>query len=364
MRVAQLELVDFRNHSDLQLSFDAGSTTIVGRNGRGKTNIVEAINYIATLGSHRVSTDTPLIKTGCDKAIIKATIIKDDRQAVVEILINEGKANKVALNATDLTRPRDILGLVNTVVFAPEDLELVKGDPSARRRYLDDFSIQMSPRIAGVRADFDKVLKQKNALLKSAGRRKLSESSQTTLDVWNEQFISHAVALTTSRLQSLDRLQPFIDSHGKMISGDTEPLQVSYSSKWLIDTTSDIETQLRTALQERANEEIERGIALVGPHRDDLDIQLSNIPAKGYASHGQSWSIALALRLATFNVLREHHDDPILILDDVFAELDVRRRQRLLEAISDVEQTIITAAVAEDVPQELLSQSLYLNDEA
>ena len=363
MRVSTLELIDFRNHAQLQLTFGEGNTTIVGRNGRGKTNIVEAINYIATLGSHRVSSDTPLIKTGCDKATIKATIVKDDRQAGVDIIIFDGKTNKVSLNGNELSRPRDILGLVNTVVFAPEDLELVKGDPSARRRYLDDFSIQVSPRIASVRSDFEKVLKQKNALLKSAGRRSLSESAQATLDVWNEQFIEHAVALTASRLTSLSRLQPFIDQHGKMISGDTEPLIVSYSSKWLTDVAGDIEAQLREALTARAKEEVERGMSLIGPHRDDLDIQLSNIPAKGYASHGQSWSTALALRLATFNVLRELHDDPILILDDVFAELDVRRRQRLLSAIGDVEQTIITAAVAEDVPNELLSQSLYLSDE-
>ena len=363
MRVSSLELIDFRNHADLQLTFGAGNTTIVGRNGRGKTNIVEAINYIATLGSHRVATDTPLIRTGCDKATIKATIIKDDRQATVEITIHDGKANKVVLNGHELTRPRDILGLVNTVVFAPEDLELVKGDPSARRKYVDDFAIQLSPRVASVRSDFDKVLKQKNALLKSAGRRSLSESAQSTLDVWNEQFITHAVALTSARLAALARLQPFIDQHGKMISGDTEPLNVTYSSKWLHNLDGDVEFEIRTALQERADDEVERGISLVGPHRDDLDIQLSNIPAKGYASHGQSWSIALALRLATFNVLREHHDDPILILDDVFAELDVRRRQRLLQAIGDVEQTIITAAVAEDVPDELLSQSLHLSDE-
>jgi DNA replication and repair protein RecF len=363
MRVAALDLVDFRNHANLQLNFDAGNTTIVGRNGRGKTNIVEAINYIATLGSHRVATDTPLIRTGCEQAQITATIIKDDRQAVVKISINESKANKVTLNGNELTKPRDILGLVNTVVFAPEDLELVKGDPSARRKYLDDFSVQLSPRVAAVRADFEKVLKQKNALLKSAGRRKLSETAQATLDVWNEQFISHAVALTQSRLSSLTRLQPFIDSHGKMISGDTEPLTAKYSSKWLVDVTGEIEEQLRAALLERADDEIERGISLVGPHRDDLQIELSEKPAKGYASHGQSWSISLALRLATFNVLREFHDDPILILDDVFAELDVRRRQRLLNAIGNVEQTIITAAVAQDVPEELLSQCLNLSDE-
>ena len=362
MRISSLELGDFRNHANLALTFEAGATTIIGRNGRGKTNIVEAINFLATLGSHRVSSDFPLLRHGTTQAKILATVHKDDRAAQVEIEINDGKQNRVILNGGPLSRPRDILGLVHTVVFAPEDLALVKGDPGDRRKYLDEFATQMSPRVAAVRSDFDKVLKQRNALLKSAGRRALSDSAKQTLDVWNDQFVSHAVSLTTARLEALSSLRPFIESHGDAISGNTEELRATYSSKWLTHVEEDLETQLRDALAHRQQDEIDRGLTLVGPHRDDIDIELAGLPAKNFASHGQSWSIALALRLATFDVLRSHHDDPILILDDVFAELDVRRRERLIASLQGVEQTLVTAAVAEDVPTFLLDQTLVLAD--
>ena len=362
MRISSLELRDFRNHANLSLTFPPGATTIVGRNGRGKTNIVEAINYLATLGSHRVSSDFPLLRHGTTQAKIKAEVHKDDRTASIEVEINDGKQNRVTLNGSALSRPRDVLGLVHTVVFAPEDLSLVKGDPGDRRKYIDDFATQLSPRIAAVRSDFDKVLKQRNALLKSAGRRALSESAKQTLDVWNDQFVSHAVNLAEVRLDALSHLRPFIESHGDAISGNTEQLRATYSSKWLTSTDDDLETQLRSALAERQQDEIDRGLTLVGPHRDDLEIELAGLTAKHFASHGQSWSIALALRLATFDVLRIHHDDPILILDDVFAELDVRRRERLIASLEGVEQTLVTAAVAQDVPAFLLEQTLEMAD--
>lgn len=362
MRISSLELRDFRNHANLSLTFQPGATTIVGRNGRGKTNIVEAINYLATLGSHRVSSEFPLLRHGTTQATIKAAVHKDDRTASIEVEINDGKQNRVTLNGSALSRPRDVLGLVHTVVFAPEDLSLVKGDPGDRRKYIDDFATQLSPRIAAVRSDFDKVLKQRNALLKSAGRRALSESAKQTLDVWNDQFVSHAVNLAEARLDALSHLRPFIESHGDAISGNTEQLRATYSSKWLTSTDDDLETQLRAALAERQQDEIDRGLTLVGPHRDDLEIELAGLTAKHFASHGQSWSIALALRLATFDVLRVHHDDPILILDDVFAELDVRRRERLIASLEGVEQTLVTAAVAQDVPAFLLEQTLEMAD--
>lgn len=362
MRISSLELQDFRNHESLSLTFNAGVTTIIGRNGRGKTNIVEAINYLATLGSHRVSNDFPLLRSGTNQAHIKSAITKDERLATIDVEINEGKQNRVVLNGSSLSRPRDILGLVHTVVFAPEDLALVKGDPGDRRKYIDDFATQMSPRIASVRSDFDKVLKQRNALLKSAGRRALSDSARATLDVWTDQFIVHAVNLTRARLDALIALRPYVEAHGDAISGNTEDLRITYSSKWLLDVDGDIESQIRAALVARFQDEIDRGLTLVGPHRDDVELQLAQLPAKNFASHGQSWSIALSLRLATFDVLRELHDDPILILDDVFAELDVRRRERLLASLNNVEQTLVTAAVAEDVPAFLLDQTIVLAD--
>ena len=362
MRISSLELRDFRNHANLALDFASGTTTIIGRNGRGKTNIVEAINYLATLGSHRVSNDFPLLHFGSSQAVISAAVHKDERTAKIEVEINESKQNRVTLNGSALGRPRDILGLVHTVIFAPEDLSLVKGDPSDRRKYVDDFATQLTPRVASVRSDFEKVLKQRNALLKSAGRRQLTGSARTTFEVWNEQFVQHAAALTAARLDALQQLQPFIESHGDAISGNTEALRASYSSKWFDVGSGDLENQLREALELRERDEIDRGVTLVGPHRDDIDIELTGLGAKHFASHGQSWSIALALRLATFDVLRQHHDDPILILDDVFAELDSRRRERLLASLAGVEQTLVTAAVAEDVPNFLLEQTFELAD--
>jgi DNA replication and repair protein RecF len=365
MRLNSISLRDFRNHENLDLSFETGTTTIIGRNGRGKTNIVEAVNYLATLGSHRVSQDGPLIKSGLTCATIGAKVSKHEREANVELTINYPGANRATLNGNSLPRVRDVLGLVSTVIFSPEDLELVKGDPAARRRYLDDFSTLMAPRFAGVRSDYDRSLKQRNALLKSAGRRKLNETARTTLAAWDEQLITNGAALISGRLENLKKLQPFFEEHGKTISASSEPLKINYLSSWLTSETldvSEIESNLRSQINERHNDEIDRGLTLVGPHRDDLEISLSDMPAKGYASHGQSWSIALAMRLATFSLLRIHDDDPILILDDVFAELDERRRIRLGSAIEGVEQTLITAAVEEDVPNGLLSARLMLED--
>jgi len=365
MRLNSISLCDFRNHENLELGFTAGTTTIIGRNGRGKTNIVEAVNYLATLGSHRVSQDGPLIRKGLTSATIDAKVSKHNREATVELTINYPGTNRVLLNGNSLPRARDVLGLVSTVIFSPEDLELVKGDPAARRRFLDEFSTLMAPRFAGTRSDYDRTLKQRNALLKSAGRRQLNETVRTTLAAWDEQLITNGAALIFSRLENLKKLQPFFEEHGKTISASSEPLQINYLSSWLSTQDlelTEIENNLRDQIRDRHSEEIDRGVTLVGPHRDDLEITLSEMPAKGYASHGQSWSIALAMRLATFSVLRNHDDDPILILDDVFAELDERRRTRLSSAIEGVEQTLITAAVEEDVPTGLLSARLVLED--
>jgi len=365
MQISKLLLRDFRNHKNLNLSFLPGATTIVGPNGRGKTNIVEAVHYLATLSSHRVSQDGPLIRTGLTTAQVDATVIKHDRQAQVELTINYPGVNKVSLNGAALPKPKDLLGLVSTVIFSPEDLDLIKGEPGARRRFIDDFSTLLTPKFMNTRSEYERTLKQRNTLLKSLGRKKPTDSAKATLAAWDEQLVTHGSELIATRLRNLNKLQPHISNFGNTISGNSEPLVVTYASTWLpkeTDLVTEIENEFRTQLEKRFKDEVERGVTLVGPHRDDLDILLSNMPAKGYASHGQSWSIAIALRLATFTVLREHDDDPILILDDVFAELDEKRRTRLIEAITGVEQTLITAAVQEDIPKELLSNQLVLDD--
>ena len=365
MQISKLSLRNFRNHENLDLSFSSGATTIVGRNGRGKTNIVEAVHYLATLGSHRVSQDAPLIRNGQSTASVLANVEKHKRQAQVELIINYPGTNKVSLNGNPLTRPRDILGLVTTVIFSPEDLELVKGEPSARRKFIDELSTLLAPKFSNTRSDYERTLKQRNTLLKSLGRRSPSPQARATLDAWDEQLISSGSEMIFTRLENIKKIQPHVTEFGTTISGDTEPLHLNYLNSWLSPEKKDIkeiENLFRAELENRNKDEIDRGLTLVGPHRDDLNIQLSDMPAKGYASHGQSWSIAIALRLAAFKTLREHDDDPILILDDVFAELDERRRNRLISIISDVEQTLITAAVLEDIPKGLPSHQLLLED--
>lgn len=365
MQISKLSLRDFRNHGNLDLTFSSGATTIVGRNGRGKTNIVEAVHYLATLGSHRVSQDAPLIRTGKTSATVLAQVEKHNRQAKVELTINFPGTNKVSLNGNPLVKSRDILGLVTTVIFSPEDLDLVKGDPSARRRFIDELSTLLAPKFSNTRSDFERTLKQRNTLLKSLGRRTPSTQARATLDAWDEQLIQTGAEIISTRLENVRRIEPHLTEFGTAISGDTEPLQLNYANTWLppdVSEKTEIAELFKAELENRNKDEVDRGVTLVGPHRDDLDLQLSGLPAKGYASHGQSWSIAIALRLAAFKSLREHDDDPILILDDVFAELDERRRTRLISIITDVEQTLITAAVLEDIPKGLPSSQLLLED--
>jgi DNA replication and repair protein RecF len=365
MQISKLSLRDFRNHEKLNLTFSSGATTIVGRNGRGKTNIVEAVHYLATLGSHRVSQDAPLIRNGQNTATVLAQVEKHNRQAKVELTINHPGTNKVSLNGNSLSKSRDILGLLTTVIFSPEDLDLVKGDPSARRRFIDELSTLLTPKVSNTRSDYERTLKQRNTLLKSLARRNPSTQARATLDAWDEQLIQSGAEIISTRLENINRIEPHLTEFGTAISGDTEPLLINYANSWLppeIINRSEIAELFKIELCNRNKDEVDRGVTLVGPHRDDLNIQLSNMPAKGYASHGQSWSIAIALRLAAFKSLREHDDDPILILDDVFAELDEKRRTRLISIITDVEQTLITAAVLEDVPKGLPSNQLLLED--
>jgi DNA replication and repair protein RecF len=365
MQISKLSLRDFRNHENLDLTFTSGATTIVGRNGRGKTNIVEAVHYLATLGSHRVSQDAPLIRNGESSATVLAQVEKHNRQAKVELTINYPGTNKVLLNGNPLSKSRDILGLVTTVIFSPEDLDLVKGDPSARRRFIDELSTSLTPKFSNTRSNYERTLKQRNTLLKSLGRRSPSTQARATLDAWDEQLTQSGAEIISTRIENIKRIEPHLTEFGTAISGDTEPLHTSYTNSWLppeVTDKNEIVEFFKTELGNRLKDEVDRGVTLVGPHRDDLNIQLSNLPAKGYASHGQSWSIAIALRLAAFKSLREHDDDPILILDDVFAELDEKRRTRLISIITDVEQTLITAAVLEDIPKGLPSNQLLLED--
>jgi DNA replication and repair protein RecF len=392
VHLTRLALIDFRSYTSADLTLTPGVTTLSGPNGEGKTNLAEAIGYVATLGSHRVATDTPLVRQGAERAIIRAAITSVRGSALIEIEVNPGRANRVRLNRAPMNRPREILGVLRTVLFAPEDLALVKGDPGERRRFLDDLLVATAPRFAGVRSDYERVVRQRTALLKSAGPRAsrgrgsrpapapppdedgsaapaggAASAMAATLDAWDDQLARTGAELLAARLTLVRSLRPHVAAAYAAVSGDRGPARITYKPSFPLpgpagpedddpegeQKQGDLEVAMREALQQARAQELERGVCLVGPHRDELELQVGELPARGYASHGESWSLALALRLASYELLRADGEDPVLILDDVFAELDVGRRDRLATLVADAEQVIVTAAVPADVPATL-----------
>ncbi|WP_199424725.1 DNA replication/repair protein RecF [Actinotalea solisilvae] len=412
MHVSRLSLTDFRSYEQVDLELEPGVTALVGPNGQGKTNLVEAIGYVATLGSHRVASDAALVRAGAPRAVVRLRAVRGDRQSLVELEINPGRANRAQLNRAPVRRPRDVLGILRTVLFAPEDLALVKGDPDGRRRFLDDLAVQVSPRLAGVLADHERVLRQRGALLKTAGAARRGRryrgaaddgdggADLRTLDVWDSKLAQVGAQVLAARVRLVEQLRPHVAAAYAQVSDGQGEAVLGYRSSLLgtapdddlarparpatggpagglavaepvphLDAREDLlEAQLLEAMSRLRGQEIERGVNLVGPHRDDLVLTLGGLPAKGYASHGESWSYALALRLASFELLTHGSPDdddapgisgwgegaePVLILDDVFAELDARRRDRLAGLVARAEQVVVTAAVAEDVPEQL-----------
>ena len=369
MYVRHLALRDFRSWSDVDLELAPGRTVFVGSNGFGKTNLVEALWYCATLGSHRVATDAPLIRAGADRAVVSAIVVNEGRELAVDIEIAAGRANKARLNRTPVRSTREVLGAVRAVLFAPEDLALVRGDPGERRRYLDELATLRRPTIAGVRADYDKVLRQRTALLKSAAGSRLRSDPGVleTLDVWDGHLAAHGAQLMAARINLVNQLSPEVEKAYQVLAPSSRPAAIAYRASIDYDTEDIdyLETALLAALARRRDAELERGMCLVGPHRDDLELRLGEQPAKGFASHGESWSFALALRLAAYELLRAEGSEPVLILDDVFAELDTARRSALASVAAGAEQVLVTAAVGEDIPAEWDATRIgvTLNDE-
>ncbi|RDI61552.1 DNA replication/repair protein RecF [Nocardia pseudobrasiliensis] len=369
MHVRTLTLRDFRSWSQADLELAPGRTVFLGSNGNGKTNLVEAVGYLSTLGSHRVSSDAPLIRMGAQRAKTGATVVNSGRELRIDIELNQGSANRAQINRSPVRRPREILGILQTVLFAPEDLALVRGDPSERRRFLDELCTARLPRLAGVRSDYDRVLRQRSALLKTAGRQARSRAGSanelSTLDVWDGHLAAHGAQLLAQRLRLVHDLSPYLEQAYRSIAPESRSAAIGYRSGCLPpefldparapepDDAEVLESILLRELSTARPKELERGVCLVGPHRDDLELMLGSSPAKGFASHGESWSFALALRLAAFELLRGLGTDPVLLLDDVFAELDRRRRTALAAVAATAEQVLITAAVPEDVPPEL-----------
>ena len=367
MYVRQLQVSDFRSWEHADLEFTPGANVLLGQNGQGKTNLIEAIGYAATLGSHRVAVDLPLIRHGCPRAIVRTAVVNAGRELTIELEITAGKANRARVNRSPVSKTRDVLGILRTVLFAPEDLALVRGDPSERRRFLDELLVLRAPRYAGVRADYDRVLRQRNALLKSSAhaRRAGSKGDIGTLDVWDGHLARHGAELLAARLDLVADLAGHVTDAYAGVAPESRPAWISYRSGIAGSfpeeygtpaARADIEVltdALLAAMATARDNELERGVSLVGPHRDELDLTLADLAAKGYASHGESWSFALALRLGSYELLRADGNEPVLVLDDVFAELDRRRRLRLAEVAVNAEQVLVTAAVEEDVPDEL-----------
>ena len=372
MFVDHLQLTDFRSYESVDLPFQAGVTTFVGANGQGKTNLIEALEYLSTMSSHRVASEVPLVRSGAIRAVVRAKVVAgldDPRQLTLELEINPGKANRAKLNRSPLRQAREIVGVLRTVLFSPVDIAIVKGDPSERRRFLDDLIVTRSPRLAGVRADYERILKQRNTLLKSLSGRFRGGAppadSEATLEVWDTHLARTGGELLEARLVTLADLAPHVSKAYADIAPTNNDAVAEYRASVDLDATRDAEqptaranlsAALTAGMAERRAEEIQRGVSLVGPHRDDIVLSLGMLPAKGYASHGESWSFALALRLGGFHLLRADGVEPVLMLDDVFAELDSVRRERLASAVRVAEQVFVTAAVGADVPELLAGQ--------
>jgi DNA replication and repair protein RecF len=360
MHVRRVELTDFRSYERVAVDLEPGVSVLVGQNGMGKTNLIEALGYVATLDSHRVATDAPLVRAGAASAVIRCAIVHEGRELLVEMEIVPGRANRARLNRSPVRRPREVLGALRMVLFAPEDLELVRGDPSERRRYLDDLLVARQPRYSGVRADYDRVVKQRNALLRNAYlNRKVGGTrgqDLSTLAVWDQHLAHHGAELLAGRLELSGALAPHLTKAYDAVAPGRGAAAIAYASRLGESLPSDrpaLEAAILDRLRERRPVEIERGMTLVGPHRDDLALSLGDLPVKGYASHGECWSFALALRLAAYDLLRSDGIEPVLVLDDVFAELDTLRRERLAALVSEAAQLLVTCAVPEDMPASL-----------
>ena len=355
MRVTKLALTNFRSYKELSLEFEPGLTTFIGDNGSGKTNIAESLIYLSYLSSHRTATNQPLLNLGSDQAIIRAEIERDNRSLQVDLEINASKANRARINGNPVKSQREILGALQIIYFSPEDLDLVRGDPSERRDFLDKLLITQSPRLAGVIADYERVVRQRNTLLKT-------RAPQNALEPWTEQLIHFGAELSAERVKLVDDLNPYVTEHYRNLN-EVKAASILYKSS-TEGLSADVATNseiLSARAIEVAQQERDRGASLIGPHRDDLHLHLGDFPAKGYASHGESWSMAIALRIASYTLLKSEGADPVLILDDIFAELDVARRKQLATVTQLAEQTIITAAVEGDLPPELESAKFYVS---
>jgi DNA replication and repair protein RecF len=365
MYVERLELVDFRNHPAIEFDLSPGPSVLAGPNGVGKTNVLEAIGYLATLGSHRPGPESSLVRVGASAAIVRAAVVREGRKVLVDLEIRPGAGLRARVNRAPLPRARDALGIVRATLFAPEDLALVRGDPDERRRFLDTLAVQRLPRYLAIRQDYDRVLRQRNTLLRSAGGRAPAGPGLATLDVWDEKLASAGAELWAERLRLIELIRTPVERSYQDLAAQPDPVRMVYVSSVIGDETVEPEpSRLARALRERLladrTRELERGVTLFGPHRDELALYLRELPARTHASHGEAWSLALALRLGAHRLLASEGEEPMLLLDDVFAELDRRRRERLADLALTVEQAVITASVPDELPLQLKATMFHV----
>lgn len=368
MHVTSLSLTDFRSYAQVDLDLRPGITALVGSNGQGKTNLIEALGYLSTLSSHRVASDAPLVRHGAERAVLRAAVVSEGRTTTLELVLTPGRASRARVNGSPLPQRRELVGRLRTVLFAPEDLVLVKGDPSDRRRFLDELLCTRAPRFAGVRSDYERVIRQRNALLKGQGSRRggTDPAVMSTLEVWDDRLVGLGAELLAGRVHLTNLLEPLLQKAYDDVSDAGGPASLRYASSLGdgFEPTTDrvsLESMLREGLAQHRRSELDRGVTLVGPHRDELLLLLGGHVAKGYASHGEAWSMALALRLASYELLRADGTvggEPVLLLDDVFAELDGDRRDRLAHLVRGAEQVLVTAAVDADVPTVLAGERI------
>ncbi len=371
MYVRHLSVTDFRSWPSAELPLGPGPHVLLGSNGQGKTNLLEALNYLATFASHRVPTDAPLVRAGAERAVLRAAVVNAGRELRLEVELTPGRSNRVRLGGAPV-RPRDAVGVLRTVLFAPEDLAVVRGDPGERRRFLDELATQRAPRVAGVRADYERVLRQRAALLKTAGAARRgaagADAVRATLEVWDASLARTGAELLAARLELVAALTPFAAAAYAEVAPDSAPLGLTYTASGSGPavvpgaTPVDLEQGLLAEIERLRGQELERGVNLVGPHRDDLLVSIGALPVRGYASHGEGWSTALALRLGSFDLLRGDGLEPVLLLDDVFAELDADRREQLARTAAKAEQVLVTAAVGADVPLTLGATTIAVRD--
>lgn len=338
MIVTRLELVDFRNYASATFELTAGTTAVVGLNGQGKTNVAEALGYLSTLSSFRGAPDDALIRLGADTAIVRATVRQDDdREVLVEAEINRAGRNRVLVNRQKLGRARDLLGVVRVTVFSPDDLALVKEGPGERRRFMDDTLVALALKYDAMRLELDRVLKQRNTLLKHAAGR-LDEGAEITLDVWDAKLAELGDQFGHARSVLIARIAPMVQEAYEQLAGARAPVELRYEPGWR-------HRGLAAALAAARGDDVRRGVSTVGPHRDDVDLVINGMPARTHASQGEQRTLALALRLAAHRLVAERTGNPpVLILDDVLSELDAERAAALLTHLPAGQVVLTTAS--------------------